>query len=247
MPLPKKKLIPSFMLALMLAAFAAPPLWWSQGDPPVIDPAAAVNNHGPANIGQAKHMAKSALEALQASHPSVAAEIEADLTAGPTPIVDFTVPDPKTPEWIEKQKAPLLIGQLKAMADPFYTRLHALDPSWLETERTTNGTNHSGSIFPWTADTADDANKAIANIGQLKAVFSLRFDTLPPVDPDDTDGDGLPDVWEVAQFGSTTAYGSTNDIEPDGATNLTEHALGLNPLKKDHPNVGLGLIEIRTY
>ena len=141
MPLRKKKLIPGIMLALMLAALASPPFWWSAGDPPVIDPAAEVNNHGAANIGQAKHMAKSAIEALRTELPSVAAQIEADLTAGPSPIVDFTVPDPKTPEWLEKQKAPLLIGQLKAIADPFYTRLHAVAPEWLEAERTTNGTN----------------------------------------------------------------------------------------------------------
>jgi len=245
-PLPQKKLIPGFFIALTIAALAAPPLWWSAGDPPVIDPAAAVNNKGPANIGQAKHMAKSALDALRPTHPTVANQIEADLTQGANPILDFTVPNPKTPEWQEKQKAPLLIGQLKAIADPFYTRLHAAAPTWLEAERTLNGTNHPNSIFPWTTETTDDQNKGIANIGQVKAVFSLRFDTLPPVNPLDSDGDGLPDAWEIANFGSINAYGATADIEPDGATNLTEHALGLNPTKKDHPNVGLLAVNVRA-
>jgi hypothetical protein len=77
---------------------------------------------------------------------------------------------PKADE-AEIMHAPLLIGQLKAIADPFYTRLHAVSPHWLEAERTTNGTNHPGSIFPWTSAASDDKNKGVANIGQLKAVI----------------------------------------------------------------------------
>lgn len=252
MPLPQKGLIPSILLAQIIAASAAPPQWWGAGNFPVVDPNAAVNNHGPVNIGQAKHMAKSALDALRTVYPTVADQIEADLT----PIVDFTIPDPKTPEWLEKQKAPLLIGQLKAIAAPFYTHLHEGVPLWLDRESVIqsekgqlqiNGTKNSGSIFPWTAETADDENKAIANIGQLKAVFSLRFDSLPPGDPYDADGDGLLDAWEIANFGVNYAYGATDDIEPDGATNLTEHSLGLNPLKKDHPSVLLSQVMLSVH
>lgn len=138
MPLPQKKLIPGILLALIITALAAPPLWWSTANPPVIDPAASVNNRGPANIGQAKHMAKSALDALRPILPDVADAIEVDLAA----IVDLTVPDPKPVGWSEKQRAPLLIGQLKAIADPFYTHLNTAAPHWLEAERITNGTNH---------------------------------------------------------------------------------------------------------
>lgn len=238
MPLPQKKLIPGFLLMLVIAAFAAPPLWWGTGDPPVIDPAAAVNNHGPANIGQAKHMAKSALDALRPVLPAVADQIEADLTEGGSPILDFTVPDPKTPEWLEKQKAPLLIGQLKAIADPFYTRLHAAAPVWLEAERTANGTNHPGSIFPWTAETTDDNNKGIANIGQLKAGFSLRFDTLPPVGPVDSDEDGLPDDWELAHFGSLYED-ADGDADGDYLTNIEEFQFGTDPTLPDTDGDGL--------
>ena len=83
---------------------------------------------------------------------------------------------PTSPAEQEKQKAPLLLGQLKAIAHPFYNQLHAAAPTWLATERATNGTNHPGSIFPWTAEITDDQNKSIATIGQIKAVFSLRFE-----------------------------------------------------------------------
>jgi hypothetical protein len=33
----------------------------------------------------------------------------------------------------------------------------------------------SGGIFPWTDDHSDDNHHGMANIGQLKAVFSLHF------------------------------------------------------------------------
>lgn len=220
MSLPHIRLIPSILLLLVIVSFAAPPLWWSEGVPPVIDPAAAVNNKGPANIGQAKHMVKSALDALRPILPNVTADIEADLG----PIIDLTVPNPKTAEWAEKQKAPLLIGQLKAVADPFYTRLHATAPGWLEAERIANGTIHPNSIFPWTAETTDDQNKAIANIGQLKAVFSLRFDII------DTDGDGLPDAWELANGLDPNDPGDSHlDNDNDSLSNAQEFFLGTDP------------------
>lgn len=218
MPLTQKKLIPGIFLLMVLAAIAAPPLWWSEGNPPVIDPAAAQNNHGPANIGQARHIAKSALEALRPVLPDVTAQIEADLA----PIVVLTVPDPKTPEWIAKQKAPLLIGQLKAIADPFYTRLHAAAPAWLEAERIANSTNNPNSIFPWTTETTDDQNKAIANIGQLKSVFSLRFDQL------DADQDGLVDEWEILYF-LNLRFDADADPDNDGLSNLQEMTMGSDP------------------
>ena len=202
-------------------------------------------------------MVKSALDTLRPILPAVATAIEADLiTPKPNPsggtfpaILNLTVPDLKTPEWIEKQKAPLLIGQLKAIAHPFYNRLNTAAPTWLAAERTSNRTNNADSIFPWTTETTDDQNRAVANVGQLKAVFSLRFQTLPPVDPTglDVDGDGLVDDWEIAKFGSTAAYSGTDDVEPDGANNVTEFSLGLNPLIKDHPLVGLVSVKVVSY
>jgi hypothetical protein len=205
------------------------PAWWTDGIPPVITPNAAENNQGPANIGQAKHMVSLALRALDTASPTIASQIRADL-AGTQPdhsdrIIDLTVPAPKDTAWIEKQKAPLLLGQLKAIAHPFYTQLHAAAPTWLAAERTANGTNNPGSIFPWTATTDDDSNRSIATIGQLKAVFSLRFETLPSPDFDD---DGLADAWEILYFSNLAQPGS-GDFDSDGLSNLQEQAMGTNP------------------
>jgi hypothetical protein len=219
MPLPKRNLIPGILILLAMISLAAPPLWWSEGNPPVVT-GVAENNKGPANIGQAKNMVAAALQALDTQAPTIATQVRADLAISHPDLL--TVPSPKTPEWIEKQKAPLLLGQLKAIADPFYTRLHAAAPAWLEAERILNGTNHPNSIFPWTAETTDDANKAIANIGQLKAVFSLRFEGL------DSDGDGLPDAWELQHF-TNLDQTSSGDPDNDGLTNAQELAIGTDP------------------
>ena len=218
MPLPQRKLIPGILVILMIAAFAAPPLWWSQGTDPVISTTATANNHGPANIGQAKHVAKSALDALALVLPDVAADIEADLV-GPGKIIPSWAPPANQAEK-DKNHAPLLIGQLKAIAHPFYNHLNTAAPSWLETERTTNGTNHPGSIFPWTAETTDDQNKAIANIGQLKAVFSLRFNEALT--------NGLPYLWQWAYWGET-GIDPQGDADGDGFNNLEEYLAGTHP------------------
>jgi N-acetylmuramoyl-L-alanine amidase len=158
-------------------------------------------------------MVKSALEALEPILPDTAASIEADLAT----VIDLSIPDPKTPEWIEKQKAPLLIGQLKAIAHPFYEQLHTVAPTWLEAERITNGTNQPNSIFPWTSETTDDQNKAIALVGQLKAVFALSFEDLEDALLD-SDGDGLPDLVEISN-----GFDPLNsDSDSDGVSDLEE-------------------------
>ena len=46
--------------------------------------------------------------------------------------------------------------------------------------------------------------------------------------PNDTDADGLPDVWENTYF-SSLAYGPADDPDHDGFTNLQEFQAGTNP------------------
>ncbi|MEO7098612.1 MAG: hypothetical protein ABI162_04575 [Luteolibacter sp.] len=232
------------LVALLMPASANPPLWWADGHPPIIT-GTTENNKGPANIGQAKWMVSEALRALDATAPQIAADIRLDLT-GTSPsnqIVDLTVPESKTPDWLEKQKAPLLIGQLKAIAAPFYTRLNIAAHDWLDHESSVepekgqlqiNGTKDYGpggstNIYPWTAVISDDANKAPATIGQLKAVFSLRFEGLPP-DFVDLDYDGMDDNWEIANgLDPSDYYDAYDDPDGDGIQNQYEYVLGFDP------------------
>jgi len=81
------------------------------------------------------------------------------------------------------------LGQLKAVAQPFYDRL-------IEVGYTTN--------VPWTLITDDDSDFSVANIGQLKNVFN--FDVAI-----DSDGDGMPDWWEVL-YGLNPTSGLNSEL-----------------------------------
>ena len=256
---------------------ADPPAWWSLPDDTnhaVIDPAVTdANPKGPANIGQAKFIAKRALDVLNTVDSALATQIRDRLTRNqPKPsspdelqpaILDFDVPgDPPPADWHERQHASLLIGQLKAMAAPFYDILHVAAPLWLDNESSDpaqqgqlqlNATkDHADptNYYPWSADPGDDQNQAVATIGQLKAVFSLRFESLNAVldsdndgltnaqeaayhtDPHnpDTDGDGMPDAWEI-KWGLDPLNPADAAADPDGdnLSNLEEYLAGTCP------------------
>ncbi len=54
--------------------------------------------------------------------------------------------------------------------------------------------------------------------------------TIYRLDPVDSDGDLMPDWWELAYFGSTTGASPNADADGDGATNLTEFLADTDPL-----------------
>ncbi len=56
---------------------------------------------------------------------------------------------------------------------------------------------------------------------------STNFFWLPPPNPD-SDGDGLPDNWELTYFGNLS-HGATNDFDGDTFNNLAEYTAGSNP------------------
>jgi hypothetical protein len=69
-----------------------------------------------------------------------------------------------------------------------------------------------------------------ANAGWIDLSSStqfLRVAFLP--DMLDSDGDGLPDAWEVQLAGNLTTFTSEGDADGDGQTDLQEYLAGTNP------------------
>lgn len=201
------------------------PAWWfSQEVIPRID----VNKAAPSwpgdyrqaddyaviNQGQLKNIALAAFRHLQL-----------ELTDGPGPEITGLIDAwtqlnadnlrvPKTSAATDDFAA-VNIGQLKAVAKPFYDRLQR--------------------AYPWNPATPVSENYAPANLGQLKLVFS--FDLAAAID---TDGDQLPDWWELSYgFDPYTPIAGGADFDQDGVPDLAEFLSGKHPTKKDNPVLGL--------
>ena len=156
---------------------------------------ATANDYAAANLGQLKWFATNACKELDQYLPNGAGATAWTLVRA------FS----RTNSYVAVNQ-----GQLKAVVKPFYDRLMA--------EGYTNA-------YPWTTTTADDANYALVNLGQVKRVFA--FDWLT-----DHDGDGLGDRWELAGFG-TLAYGAAADPDGDGRNNLLEYQQSTHPNNPD--------------
>jgi hypothetical protein len=215
--------IPAF-LTLQTPAHATDPAWWS--DRGVVNTSPA-SNLSPATIGQAKHIVSMALAELQTR--LAPADYQALQTAVGG-IVNLALPQNQAE--YDNQKQVLLVGQLKAMARPFYDQLRILDAAWvnnqmyqLNTRVVEPGSNPiTYSPYPWSVATSDDSNYSPATVGQLKAAFSLQFeawgiaepgDPPLPVGPTDSDGDGLSDLTEAAMGTSPTLVDTDGDGHPD--------------------------------
>ena len=51
------------------------------------------------------------------------------------------------------------------------------------------------------------------------------------------DADGLPDAWEVANWGTTAGHGPMDDFDRDGVAELLEYAIGGDPKTPDAANL----------
>ncbi len=108
---------------------------------------------------------------------------------------------------------------------------------------TVNTTGMSGSVgagssttftvtFTPTAAGARTTTLQIANNDADEAPFDITLTGTGNV-PLDGDTDGLPDAWEIVNFGSAGAASGTVDSDNDGLNNFGEYAFGLNPNSSD--------------
>jgi len=142
---------------------AAPPRWWAGRG--VLEPGAPAEDDAPANQGQAKHMAASAV-----------AEMEREFAGGAGPALRAAISGWSVPSLgggsvvarvtdVGDDFAPVNVGQLKALALPFYDRLISL---------------HHTERYPWEGRVADDFG--VVSVGDLKGLFGFEIlNAQPPI------------------------------------------------------------------
>jgi hypothetical protein len=143
-------------------------------------------------------------------------EMETQFPGGAGTAINTLVNSWATPTADTSDYAAVNVGQLKAVAELFYQRYEQLGISVTR---------------PWTGATGDDLDYSAANIGQAKNAFS--FAVLG-----DSDGDGVNDTWEMANFG-TLDRDLSLDADGDGLSDYAEYLAQLNPLKWDSDGDGI--------
>jgi len=128
------------------------PFWWLDFD--VLDLIASQNDYAMANVGQLKHMASKAREAMDDLLPGGAGTNIHTLVDGFQSSNNYVV---------------INLGQLKYVAQPFYDRLTP-DHTNLWPVGMTVGP------YPWSGSTNSPGNYAAGNIGQLKTIFSFKVE-----------------------------------------------------------------------
>lgn len=194
----KRQLFAFAVTMTLLTAHGMSPSWWTNRG--VVTPQTPRDDFAAVNVGQVKHMAKMACEEMNARFPEGAGNVVNDM------IAQFSENLPERNDF-----AGANVGQIKSVAKPFYDRLIELGQA---------------SAYPWGANNASSDDYALANVGQLKHLFSFL------VAPDDIDGDRLPDEWEAAQWGGLSESAAA-DFDEDGLSNEEEYWLNLNPAAVD--------------
>ena len=197
------------VVCIPLVLLGNAPSWWSQRGALVEN--AIPDDYAPANQGQLKNIAKAA-----------AAEMDARLPGGAGEPVHHMIASWSTPSGQTNDFAPLNLGQLKSVAKPFYDRLIA---------------TKYAIRYPWLGAARLPHDFAVANVGQVKQLFSFDFIAIDL--EHDSDQDGLPDWWEKYYFGDMTVDPNALAPRGDGLTNLQSFQQGLDPIRRGPQNLSI--------
>jgi len=178
-------------MASSLSSWADPlpdPGWWTDdvAETRIIDAQAQTNPYAPVTLGQLKHVA-----AMARKHMDV--ELAAEGGAGTT--IDSMVNGFDTQT--SANLTPVNLGQLKAVAKPFYDRLMEVQYDTTFNLVSRGYPSEWEHDYPWDPQTPVSENYHPANQGQLKMVFS--FDLSMAWDSENP----LPEWWQLIHFGQT--------------------------------------------
>ncbi|MDB6023904.1 MAG: hypothetical protein JWM68_127 [Verrucomicrobiales bacterium] len=84
----------------------------------------------------------------------------------------------------------------------------------------------------WTVQFSDEQTNSFCSIISCRLIINGAKIV-------DKDHDGLDDKWEIAKFGSITAYSAKDDPDADGFSNIREQIAGTNPKMAELPFVTL--------
>ena len=87
--------------------------------------------------------------------------------------------------------------------------------------------------FSWTPGVGQDGISLIAFIASDGSLTDEQLVSLNISDDPDSDNDGMPDLWELANFGSLDRDG-TGDFDGDGVSDLDEYTNGSDPTTDDY-------------
>jgi len=194
------------MFSPWMDGFADCPSWWVNRGVVNTNASVVANDYAAANQGQLKWFARNAMLEMNACLPDGAG----------SNVIKMVSAFSSTNNYL-----PINIGQLKCVVSLFYERLIRAGVT---------------NAYPWSATAADDADYAIANLGQLKNMFSFVFPDF--YSGEDSDGDGMPDVWEMYCFGSLS-HTANEDTDHDGLYNLAEFWQHTDPNAPDTDGDGL--------
>jgi hypothetical protein len=222
----------ALLVAIFLAGISsvlvlrADPNWWTNTTTGTNITVAntTVNNYAPLNIGQLKYVATKAalyLNLQLSSLGGAGAAVNSTVAFSINSTADFS---------------PANLGQLKAVAQPFYNRLLVVGYNTTLNLRN-NGYSSTWTLtYPWDPGSPTAFNYEPANLGQLKLVFS--FD-LTGFTATDSDGDGVPDASKSFMGVSTGLADTDGDGIDDGSD-----VLPLDPSFYYLPSVSTALPQI---
>ena len=195
------------LLLVPLVLMAQIPGWWADKQVLISGSSVTRNDYAAVNQGQVKNIAMKAIAELNEVLPFGAGKDLNDLS------VILSSTSTNTNDY-----ASVNVGQLKALFTPFYNALYSIGY---------RGHPLESGTYPWVSGTTNNANDyAMANIGQVKNLFA--FDLSQAAPGTDTDGNGIPDWWEIYYFGHTGVSGTS--IEDGGTmTNIEQFRSNLNP------------------